>query len=159
VSAIKKLCVLLLIFSLATGLAGCGNKTGADAAAAADSSSNQTGAGAAAAADSAKTGEPVNLSYDMLLSSVWVDRESGEILTFTPDMFVDFENNEPADYQGLYYGYSDSEPGNMVNIYIDGMFLKDNWMEFDPETQILSLYLQDETLATYYIADPDYTAP
>jgi hypothetical protein len=121
--------------------------------------SNKTGTDAAASADDSKTGELVNLSYDMLLSSIWVDTENGDILTFTPDMFVDFENNEPADYEGMYYGYSDSEPNDMVNIYLDGMFLKDHWMEFDPETRILSLYLRDETLASYYIAGPDYVAP
>jgi hypothetical protein len=74
-------------------------------------------------------------------------------------MFVDLENNEPADYEGMYYGYSDSEPNNIVNIYLDGMFLKDHWMEFDPETRILSLYLHDDILTEYYPADPDYTAP
>jgi hypothetical protein len=146
VNIIKKLCALLLIcsLSLATGLSGCGNKTGADATASTPDSI---------------TGEPVNLSYDMLLSSIWVNTENGNILTFTPDMFVDFENNEPADYEGMYYSYSDSEPNNIVNIYLDGIFLKDHWLEFDPERRILSLYLHDDTLASYYIADSDYVAP
>ncbi|MDR1511018.1 MAG: hypothetical protein LBS53_15460 [Synergistaceae bacterium] len=138
---IKKVCALLLVCSLATMFSGCGNKT--------------TSTDAAALASDSKTGKPVNLSYDMLLSSIWVNTETGEIMTFAPDMFVDFENNEPADYEGMYYGYSDSEPNNMVNIYLDGMFLKDHWMEFVPETRILSLYLHDEILASYYIDDPE----
>lgn len=60
----KKLCALLLVCSLATGLSGCGNKT--------------TDTDSASSADDSKTGESVNLSYDMLLSSIWVNTETGD---------------------------------------------------------------------------------
>ncbi|NLV51626.1 MAG: copper amine oxidase N-terminal domain-containing protein [Clostridiales bacterium] len=96
-----------------------------------------------------------NLSLNLLFTSEWVNTDTGEIMTFDPEMFTEINDAWPDEYEGLFFYYSETDETrrNIIRLFLDGGHLKDHWYEFDPATQILSIRMFDEVLSRWHIAE------
>lgn len=158
-SSMKRSALLLcLVFIFIC--AGCNNgaNSPSDVSPPADASAVPDKLSASASADA--SGDPGNnLSLDLLLKSKWVNVETGETMTFEPEMFIELNDAWPEENDGLFLSWSETnDPGrNIVSMLLNGSHLKDHWYEFDPGTRLLSERMLDDVLSSWRIAG-DITA-
>lgn len=96
-----------------------------------------------------------NLSLHLLFASTWVDTDGGTKMTFDPEMFIQINDTWPdgADSDDLFYSYSETneDERNMISMFMGGAHLKDHWIEFNPNTRILTEYLHGDALISWRI--------
>lgn len=94
------------------------------------------------------------MSFGLLFNSEWVDMETGDKMKFDPETFIQINDSWQSKPDGLFYSYSETAEGerNIIQMFLDGAHLKDHWMEFDPDTRILTDYLFETVLTRWSIA-------
>lgn len=95
-----------------------------------------------------------NLSLNSLFTNEWVDMNTGEKMTFDPEMFIQISDAWPDSPEGLFYSYSETNEAerNIIGMFLDGAHLKDHWLEFDPDTRILTEHMFSDALMRWRIA-------